>query len=300
MPLPDWPHTGVSWADGRASLCFTSPEGTDAHVPLQLGERVSWRLPGVRRCIGVWIPNLGRRVGCPNQRVLPTARTAAQCDPCERTDPGKALARGQALDDPREFRLYLAYFGPGLVKVGLTALERGTNRLTEQAALAYTWLATGPLRPIRRAELAASATKIATERLRHRTKARGRWHPSYAAGTELAEAHRRLAPIVAGAGELTVEDLKVTDLRDTYGLTGAGRPEREVTDIEYDACLTGVLRCLAGRDAVLDTDGGTLLVDLRLLAGRTIADGGGAPLDGVDVSLLDLGRAPAPEQDTLF
>lgn len=300
MPLPTWPHTGVTWADGRASLRFTSPEGVDEHVPLALGDRVSWRLPGVRRCIGVWIPSTRRQVGCPHERVLPTARTAAQCDPCERTDPGKALARGQALDDPRPFRLYLAYFGPGLVKVGLTAVDRGRNRLTEQAALAYTWLASGPLRPIRRAELAASATKLATERLRHRTKTRGRWHPAYDAVTELREVHRGLAEIVSGAEELTVEPFAVTDLRDAYGLTGTGRPEREVTDIEYDACLTGVLRCLAGRDAVLDTDHGTLLVDLRLLAGRTILDGEGAPTDGVDMSLLDLGRQPVPEQDTLF
>ncbi|GIG71206.1 DUF2797 domain-containing protein [Phytomonospora endophytica] len=298
MPLPTWPHTGVTWADGRASLCFTSPEGRDEHVPLALGERISWRLPGVRRCIGVWIPSTRRRVDCPHQRVLPTARAAAQCDPCERTDPGKALARGQALDDPRDFRLYLAYFGPGLVKVGLTAVDRGQNRLTEQAALAYTWLATGPLRPIRRAEMAASATKLATERLRHRTKTRGRWHPAFDAATELGEAHRRLAAVIAG--ELTVEPFAVTDLRPTYGLPGTGRPEREVTDIEYDACLTGVLRCLAGRDAVLDTEHGTLLVDLRLLAGRTILDGEGAPTDGVDIALLDLGRTPAPEQDTLF
>ncbi|GLZ80801.1 hypothetical protein Afil01_56080 [Actinorhabdospora filicis] len=292
--MPPSPLTNVSWHDGRAALRFA--DGTES--PLALGETVSWRLPGVRQCVGVWVPAKGR-VDCPSTAIIPTQRTSGQCEPCERTDPGKALARGQALDDPRPFRLYLAHFGPGLVKVGLTAVDRGRDRLTEQAALAFTWLAEGPLRPIRRAELAASASRVATERLRHRTKTRGRWSPAPDAEAELGAAHARLAALI-DATDLTVAPCEITDLRDAYGLTGTPRPDHEVTDIEYDATLTGVLRCLAGRDAVLDTDAGSLLLDLRLLTGRPVVDGGGAPVEGLDVTLLDLGRRKAPEQDTLF
>ena len=303
MSLPTSPHTGVSWSRGTAGLRFSGPGGDDEHVPVAVGETVSWRLPGTRQCIGVWIPATRRQVECPQGRLIPTARTGGQCDPCDRTDPGKALARGHALDDPRPYRLYLAYFGPGLVKVGLTAAARDADRLTEQGALAYTWLAAGPLRQVRRAELAASASKLATERVRHRTKVRGRWQRGYAAGEELEAAHRALADVLAGLAnvdDLSVWPCEVTDLREVYGLNGTDRPEREVTDIEYGACLTGTVTCLVGQDAVLATDSGTLLVDMRLLVGRTLTEGGGAPVEGVETAVLELGKAPAPQQDTLF
>jgi hypothetical protein len=72
---------------------------------------------------------------------IPPPATRSQCDPCESADPGTMLARNATLDDGREYALYLAWFGPDLTKVGLTATERGTDRLAEQGALAFTWLA---------------------------------------------------------------------------------------------------------------------------------------------------------------
>ncbi|MFD6726323.1 DUF2797 domain-containing protein, partial [Streptomyces sp. NPDC060131] len=54
--------------------------------------------------------------------------------------------------DPRPYRVYLAWFGPGLVKVGITAYERGSARLLEQGAVCFSWLGCGPLMAARRTE----------------------------------------------------------------------------------------------------------------------------------------------------
>lgn len=43
----------------------------------------------------------------------------------------------------RTYALFLVGFAPGLIMVGLTVTERGTDCLAEQAALAFTWPAHG-------------------------------------------------------------------------------------------------------------------------------------------------------------
>ncbi|CAM5506203.1 hypothetical protein SMICM304S_07997 [Streptomyces microflavus] len=55
-----------------------------------------------------------------------------------------SVAADTLLDDPRTYRVYLAWFGPGMVKVGITREERGAARLREQGAVAFTWLGRGP------------------------------------------------------------------------------------------------------------------------------------------------------------
>ncbi|CAO0827451.1 hypothetical protein SMICM17S_01872 [Streptomyces microflavus] len=62
------------------------------------------------------------------------------------------MAADTLLDDPRTYRVYLAWFGPGMVKVGITREERGAARLREQGAVAFTWLGRGPLMAARRTE----------------------------------------------------------------------------------------------------------------------------------------------------
>ncbi|MGW7008514.1 DUF2797 domain-containing protein [Streptomyces sp. NPDC054933] len=49
------------------------------------------------------------------------------------------------MDDPRPFTVYLAHHGTAGVKVGITAVERGTARLLEQGALASLALSTRTL-----------------------------------------------------------------------------------------------------------------------------------------------------------
>jgi hypothetical protein len=101
-----------------------------------------------------------------------TDSTNPQCAACAAADRGRALARDAISgDDGRTYHLYLAWSGPGLVKVGLTAADRGWDRLLEQGAITCTLLATGPYLPIRQAELRIAGTQLARERISSRAKA---------------------------------------------------------------------------------------------------------------------------------
>src|ERR1700678_1140170 len=81
---------------------------------------------------------------------MPAGTTDAQCPACAAADRGRQIARDTALgDDDRDYLLYLAWFGPSLVKIGLPAADRGRDRLLEQGAITFTPLATGPYTPIR-------------------------------------------------------------------------------------------------------------------------------------------------------
>src|SRR5690606_41839281 len=69
-----------------------------------------------------------------------------------RLDRAHSVAADTLADDPRPYRVYLAWFGPGMVKVGITAAARGPVRLLEQGAVCFSWLGTGPLMAARRTE----------------------------------------------------------------------------------------------------------------------------------------------------
>ncbi|WP_146058778.1 DUF2797 domain-containing protein, partial [Streptomyces sp. FM008] len=71
--------------------------------------------------------------------------TRAQCEGCARLDRARSVAADTMADDPRAYAVYLAWFGPGMVKVGITREDRGAARLLEQGAVAFAWLGRGPL-----------------------------------------------------------------------------------------------------------------------------------------------------------
>ncbi|MFD0566984.1 hypothetical protein ACFQ2M_37300 [Kitasatospora saccharophila] len=176
-----WTATGLRWQDGAPRL--TATDGRERHArPLADGTPVAWRIAGPRRCTGARTER-GHRP-CPHRATVPAEGTTSQCPPCQNADRGLQLARDRILDDGREYRLYLAWFAPGLLKVGLTAVERGTARLLEQAALAWTFVARGPLPVVRRAELALAHARLARERIPAAAKYPAWWNlPAPRSGT---------------------------------------------------------------------------------------------------------------------
>ncbi len=60
------------------------------------------------------------------------AERGARCEECARLDRAHSVAADTLADDPRPYHVYLAWFGTGMVKVGITAVERGSARLLEQ------------------------------------------------------------------------------------------------------------------------------------------------------------------------
>ncbi|MER7757678.1 DUF2797 domain-containing protein [Kitasatospora sp. NPDC097643] len=302
-PADGWLSTGLSWRDGRALL--GAVHGSRVHeravVP---GAEVGWLLGGPRRCTGAWLAGASERTPCPHRAAIEPGGGAVQCPACQSVDRGLALARDQILDDGRTYLLYLAWFGDGLLKVGLTAEQRGDSRLLEQGALAYAFTARGSLPAVRRAELTVAASGLARERFKSRVKTEHWWshgdepHRRAVLTEARAQAHRLLA---GHALELLV-DRPVADHVERFGLAG-GAPEsyRELGGLTAGAVVAGTLRPAVGRHLFLDqADGsGPLLLDTRLLTGWTLTPVSGRPTAGL--ALHERIRPPEPDtQEALF
>src|SRR5438105_14812847 len=151
--------TGLYWERDRPTL--TGLVGSRAHARLvELGQSVGWEIAGPRRCIGLYDRREHRRRRCPAGALV---GDGSQCDLCQRADPGRLVARGQAPSgmEHEPFVLYLAWFGDGLHKVGITSEQRGAERLCEQAALSSCLVARGPFTSIRQAEVLLSGIGVA-------------------------------------------------------------------------------------------------------------------------------------------
>ncbi len=255
---------------------------------------------GPRRCVGIWRPELGHRQPCPFAAPIAGQATSAQCQPCSAADDGHQLARDQLADDGRDYGLYLAWLGPNLPKVGLTAGSRGTDRLAEQGALAYTWLTTGSLPAIRAMEKAISASGIAAERYHRRTKLTA-WRrltgtPQHRA--ELDAAHARIVATVPWPEDLVLQPCRPVDNSELFGLdrlpTGL---VDEVTELQSGARIAGTVRCLVGRELVLDTDDRPVVLDARLLGGWPIRRCDATRTTGAALACLDLSRSDDADTD---
>jgi Protein of unknown function (DUF2797) len=236
-----------------------------------IGLRVAWRLRGPRRCTGVWTGT--RRLPCPAWAALADG-TDPQCAVCAAADRGRAIARDAALgDDDRTYTLYLAWFGPGLIKIGLTAADRRRDRLLEQGAIACTMLASGPYTPIRRAERRVAAAGLAPERLPARAKTRAWWDLLGGAerARELTAARQVITGYLAGHDGVDLLPCLVADQASDFGLDqpppGA---YQEVTGIADGAGLAGEIRLMPGRHLLFGTASGPLLADMRRIAGWTL------------------------------
>ncbi|MEE1823468.1 DUF2797 domain-containing protein [Streptomyces sp. BE20] len=302
-PATGWVSTGLHWRDGRPVL--SAVHGRRVHErEASPGTEVGWLLGGPRRCTGAWLVGQDERTPCPHHAEIAPDGGAVQCAPCQSVDRGLALARDQILDDGRTYRLYLAWFGEGLLKVGLTAEQRGTSRLLEQGALAWTFAARGALPAVRRAELTVAASGLARERFNSRVKLDHWWEHGDLAHrrTLLTEARSRAHGLLDGHGLELLAGHPVTDHVEVFGLTG-GAPAayRQIDALAPGAVVAGRLRPAIGRHLLLDQSDGTepLLLDTRRLTGWTLSPAPGRPPSGL--SLRPRVRPEAPDtQEALF
>ncbi|MDF3143257.1 DUF2797 domain-containing protein, partial [Streptomyces sp. T21Q-yed] len=139
-----WRCSGLRWSADGPELAWDGGRRS----ALTWGKRVAFGVAegGVRTCVGA------RGHACPVRAVVPGRSTGARCEECARLDRAHSVAADTIADDPRPYHVYLAWFGPGMTKVGITALERGSARLLEQGAVCFSWLGVGPLMAARRAE----------------------------------------------------------------------------------------------------------------------------------------------------
>ncbi|MFJ8039263.1 hypothetical protein ACIRBX_01960 [Kitasatospora sp. NPDC096147] len=305
-----WTATGLRWREGVPRL--TAARGAEVHHrEVGAGTRIGWELTGPRRCTG--IRTAQRHHPCPTSAELDPAGKAGQCPACQDADQGLALARDRVVDDGRTYHLYLAWFGPGLAKIGLTAEQRGTARLLEQAAPAWTFLARGPLPGVRRAERTVSQSGLARERFTTKAKNQGWWH--LPGPRERAAAVRALRaevlPVLAGHAVELFPEGPVVDQVALFGLADGPPPAyREVTALSDGARISGVLRAPVGQQLFLTPDqlpaAATtatatppevpLLLDTRLLTGWTLRPCAPGPCTG----LTERPHVRPAEQAALF
>lgn len=180
-----------------------------------------------------------------------------------------SIAADTRLDDPRPFAVYLAHHGKAGIKVGISAVERGTARLLEQGALASAVLSTGTLASARRAEQLLGTALGLPDRVTTDRKRAARPHPGTPTGraADLLATADRARQLTWPEGQVRREAL-VADHTGVYGLPEGGlRPDAQVLPLSPGRTVAGTVVCRIATDVYLDTAAGLVLLDTRLLAG---------------------------------
>lgn len=259
---------------------------------LAYGDEVGFRAVGERHCTGA------RGNVCPLGALVAVRSTGGRCAECARLDRAHSVAADTMADDPRTYRVYLAWFGPGLVKVGITGEEREAARLREQGALAFSWLGRGPLMAARRTEEVLRVALGVPDRIPYAKKRAVRGHlpgpeERYA---EVAELYGRAAGLQGRGWPESLEPLPcaVVDHVGVFGLDRAPVPTGSVRELVDGGGVAGRLVAAAGPDLHLavkgegesgGAGGGVVVLDTRLITGWDLAAASGR----VDVPLIDIG-----------
>ncbi|MFJ9577857.1 DUF2797 domain-containing protein [Streptomyces sp. NPDC101191] len=296
-----WRSAGMSWRGGVPALRW---EGGRVS-PLAYGRDIAFRAVGERCCPGA------RGNPCPLTAVVSGRSTGGRCAECARLDRAHSVAADTVADDPRPYRVYLAWFGPGMVKVGITGEERGDARLLEQGAVAFSWLGRGPLMAARRTEEVLRHALAVPDRIPYARKraVRHALPPAAERAAGVADVYGRAVGVPAWAETLHALPCQVHDHVDVFRLEAlAGHrsaSELVVTECVDGGVLAGRLIAAAGPDLhLLGPDGRLLVLDTRLLSGWELVAVPAADR-AVSVPVTAPGPAtPAPgpgdEQEALF
>lgn len=237
---------------------------------LAYGTGLGFRVLGERHCVGA------RGNVCPRGATVPGRSTGGRCAECARLDRAHSVAADTMADDPRTYRVYLAWFGPGMVKVGITGEERGAARLREQGAVVFTWLGRGPLMAARRTEEVLRVALGVPDRIPYARKraVRGRLPGAEERAVEVAELYGRAVRLEGGGRPESLErlPLEVVDQAELFGIDRTPAPVRSVRELVDGGVVAGRLVAAAGPDLHLAVDGvGVVVLDTRLITGWDLA-----------------------------
>ncbi|MFD5397730.1 DUF2797 domain-containing protein [Streptomyces sp. NPDC127097] len=218
---------------------------------LPAGKLLAFAAQGERLCLGV--RRAGRWIVCPYGAVLDGASARDQCARCAQLDRSRSVAADTMADDPRPYGVYLAYFGPGLLKVGITAAERGPARLVEQGAVAYAWLGRGPLMAARRAEALLGSALAVPDRFTKAAKraARGALPPVPDRAAELAQLHRTARELAGWPETLEPVEFACADHTELFGLDRIPGEVAELGGMTAGAEIVGEVLTGVGADVYL-------------------------------------------------
>ncbi|MGY0492866.1 DUF2797 domain-containing protein [Streptomyces sp. WG-D5] len=273
----------MRWRGGGPVFGWVGDGGGERESGVRFGDGVAFRVGGARRCLGVW--RGGRWTVCPGWDAVPVRGTRAQCAECAGIDRARSVAADTIADDPRPYHVYLAWFGDGLVKVGITGTRRGSDRLLEQGAVAFTWLGRGPLMAARRAEELLRVALGVPDRIPYEKKraVRSGLPGAGERGAELVRAHAVAVGLDGWPESLERLPCQVVDHGEAFGLAGIDRVDAVVSGLAEGAVVAGRVVAAAGPDLhLVEEDGGRrLVVDVRVLAGW--------PLERVSAGATDAG-----------
>ncbi|MFF8862031.1 DUF2797 domain-containing protein [Streptomyces sp. NPDC015139] len=288
-----WKCSGLRWDVAGPVLVW---DGGRRSV-LPRGKRVAFAVPeaGGRTCTGA------RGHACPVRAAVSGRSTGARCEECARLDRAHSVAADTLADDPRPYRVYLAWFGPGMVKVGITAVERGPARLLEQGAVCFSWLGSGPLMAARRTEELLRAALRVPDRIPYAEKRAVRSVLPTAEedrAAEVRELHARATALAGWPESLRPAPCEVVDHVRAFGLDGVPSALGEVAELVPGGALSGELVAAAGPDLHLAVGArGVVVLDTRLMAGWELTPTA-EDVDGLTLPVREFRRKR--EQDGLF
>ncbi|MEU5700508.1 DUF2797 domain-containing protein [Streptomyces aurantiacus] len=256
-----WKCTGLRWVGREPVLAWDGGRRS----ALSWGKQVAFAVAGegVRRCVGA------RGHSCLVGAAVSGRSVGARCEECARLDRAHSVAADTIADDPRPYSVYLAWFGPGMVKVGITAVERGSARLLEQGAVVFTWLGRGPLMSARRSEELLRTALGVPDRIAYDAKRAVR-SALPEAGIRQAEVRALYARAVALDGwpeALEPMPFEAVDHADVFGLDGLASAVGVVGELAPGGVVRGELVAAAGPDLHLRTGQGVVVLDTRLMRG---------------------------------
>ncbi|MBC2902804.1 DUF2797 domain-containing protein [Streptomyces cupreus] len=286
-----WTCSGLRWSADGPVLVW----GGGRLSALSWGKQVAFGVAegGVRTCVGA------RGHACPVRAVVSGRSTGVRCEECARLDRAHSVAADTLADDPRPYRVYLAWFGPGMVKVGITAEERGPARLLEQGAVCFSWLGTGPLMAARRTEELLRAALRVPDRIPYGDKRAVRSGLSASPeerAAEVRDLHAQALALPAWPESLTPAPCHPVDHVDAFGLAELPPAVGEVTELIAGGAIRGGLLAAAGPDLHLETDSGVVVLDTRLMRGWELV----AATDGAPALPIKEFKADVTTQDGLF
>jgi hypothetical protein len=299
-PAPAWRLAGLVWTQAGPALEWLSPVGEVRASAVDGGARLALAIGGDRRCGGLWWD--GRRVPCTARSPIDAGAKSGQCDSCAAIARTRSVATDMVLDDHREFSVYLAHHG-SVVKVGITATERGPARLLEQGALSSLVLSAGTLLSARRCEALLTTALGLPQQVHTARKRTARLAPGtgLSRAAELATVAERVAGLDWPPCQTRTAD-RPLDHTLTYGLAEEGiAPDRQVEPLIPGATINGKVMCRIGRDLYLRAPDGIVLLDTGLLQGWALgrADDN-APFTARTTPVTKPRATTEPQGDVLF
>ncbi|TLS40631.1 DUF2797 domain-containing protein [Streptomyces montanus] len=263
-----WRCAGLRWQGAQPQLVW---EGGQRSA-LARGRRVAFRVAGGERtCVGA------RGNSCPVRAVVSGRSVGARCEECARLERAHSVAADTVADDPRPYHVYLAWFGSGMVKVGITAVERGDARLLEQGAVVFSWLGRGPLMAARRSEELLRRALGVPDRIPYDAKRAVRSALPGAAvrRAEVEALHARAAGLGGWPEALERMPFVAVDHVGAFGLDGLSSAVGVVGELVAGGVVSGELVAAAGPDLHLATGRGVVVLDTRLMRGWELGSADG-------------------------